>query len=53
MEILLTIALFTAFLLLVRQNKALGRYAESTKLFTQAVGEYQEAVAGYQEAIAG
>ncbi|MEH1940102.1 MAG: hypothetical protein V7L01_07785 [Nostoc sp.] len=52
MEILLTIALFIAFLLLLRQEKALGKYAQSTTLFTQAVDQYQEAVEGYQEAIA-
>ncbi len=53
MEILLTIALFIAFFLLLRQEKALGKYAQSTTLFTRAVDQYQEAVEGYQEAIAG
>ncbi|OYD90588.1 hypothetical protein CDG76_30660 [Nostoc sp. 'Peltigera membranacea cyanobiont' 210A] len=52
MEILLTIALFVAFFWLLRQEKALGKYAQSTILFTQAVDQYQEAVEGYQEAIA-
>ncbi|MEH2050081.1 hypothetical protein [Nostoc sp.] len=53
MEILLTIALFIAFFLLLRQEKALGKYAQSTTLFTQAVDKYQKAVDGYEEAIAG
>ncbi|QLE41692.1 hypothetical protein FD723_15555 [Nostoc sp. C052] len=52
MEILLTIALFITFFLLLRQEKALGKYAQSTTLFTRAVDQYQEAVEGYQEAIA-
>jgi cell shape-determining protein MreC len=52
MEILLTIALFIAFFFLLKQEKALGKYAQSTTLFTLAVDEYQEAVEGYQEAIA-
>ncbi|MEH2377315.1 MAG: hypothetical protein V7K27_00155 [Nostoc sp.] len=53
MKILLTIALFIAFLFLARQKKALKLYAESTKVFTRAVDQYQEAVDGYEEAIAG
>ncbi|MEH1874119.1 hypothetical protein [Nostoc sp.] len=52
MEILLTIALFIAFFFLLRQEKALGKYAQSTTLFTRSVDQYQEAVEGYQEAIA-
>ena len=52
MEILLTIALFIAFFLLLKQKEALGKYAQSTILFTRAVDQYQEAVEGYQEAIA-
>ncbi|WP_445629064.1 hypothetical protein [Nostoc sp. DSM 114167] len=52
MEILLTIALFIAFFFLFKQEKALGKYAQSTILFTRAVDQYQEAVEGYKEVIA-
>ncbi|RCJ37635.1 hypothetical protein A6769_12090 [Nostoc punctiforme NIES-2108] len=52
MEILLTIALFIAFFLLLKQEKALGKYAQSTILFTRAVDQYQEAIEGYKEVVA-
>jgi tetratricopeptide (TPR) repeat protein len=53
MEILLTIALFIAFFLLLRQEKSLGKYAQSTTLFTRSVHQYKEAIQGYQKAIEG